>query len=797
MSPGSDRPRIANLGDTPAASGWGILTTGRFHAVRFVRRFKIAIAAAGLVASLVAPQTLPTPASAQAGTVGVVRIEGNQRVEAETVRAYMAIGPGEAYDPAAVDRSLKALFATGLFADVTIRREGDDLVVRVVENPIINRLAFEGNRRIEDEELEAEVQLRPRIVYTRAKVQADVARILEVYRRSGRFAATVEPKVIRQEQNRVDLVFEIDEGPRTKVRRITFVGNVRYSDSDLREAITTKESAWYRFLSDADAYDPDRLSFDRELLRRFYLSKGYADVAIITATADLTSDRDEFFITFTLQEGERYEFGTVRVKSALPDLPSTDLHQYVRTFGGERYNADQIEETIQGLVDAVGNLGYAFVEITPKVERDVEARTIDVTYEIAQGPRVYVERINIEGNVRTLDRVIRREFKIAEGDAFSTAKLRRSEQRIRNLDFFETVDISTDEGSAPDQAVINVEVAEKSTGELTFGLGFSTFDGVLGDVQLRERNLLGKGQDLTINTTISGRRQQIDLSFTEPAFLERDDLSAGFDVFHKTTDLQRESSYDQSETGFGLRMGYPLTERLSHTVRYTVRRDEISDVDSDASRFVRDQEGSAVTSLVGHDVTYDRLDNRVDPTEGYLVSIGQDFAGVGGSVHFIRHQFQTAGYYSFDDNWIGSLSVRSGHISGLFGDDVRINNRFFLGGSTFRGFKTAGVGPRDRLTSDALGGRVFWTATAELTYPLGLPDELGLLGRVFTDVGSTWDTDASGSDIQDTTTPRVAIGVGVTYKSALGPIKLDLSQAIQKEDFDETELFRFSFGTRF
>ncbi|MBM3582992.1 MAG: outer membrane protein assembly factor BamA [Alphaproteobacteria bacterium] len=736
-------------------------------------------------------------ALAQSGIVNAVRVEGNQRVEPETVRAYMAIGPGEAFDAQAIDRSLKALFATEIFADVTIRREGDDLVVRVVENPIINRLAFEGNKRIEDPELEAEVQLRPRVAYTRAKVQADVARILEIYRRSGRFAATVEPKVIRQEQNRVDLIFEIDEGERTKVRRISFVGNEAFSDSKLRGVVSTKESAWYRFLSDDDAYDPDRLTFDRELLRRYYMSEGYADVAIVSATADLTQDRKDFFITFTLQEGERYDFGTVRVRSALPDLASTNLHPYVTTFTGDRYNADEVEATIQALVDVVGGLGYAFVEITPVVNRDVEAHTIDVTYDITQGPRVYVERINIDGNVRTLDRVIRREFKLAEGDAFSTAKLRRFEQRIRNLDFFETVDITTEEGSAPDQAVINVEVAEKSTGELSFGFGFSTGDGLVGDIQLRERNLLGKGQDLSIDTTLSGRRQQFDISFTEPAFLERDDLSAGFDLFHKTTDLQAESSHDQTDSGGGLRLGYPLTERLSHSVRYVARRVKISDVKSNASRFIRQQKGVAVTSLIGHDLIYDKVDSRINPTEGYLVRFSQDIAGIGGSVKFLRNQLSTSGYYEFDDDWVGSVQLRAGHITGLFGDDVRINDRFFLGGTSLRGFKTSGVSPRDGQTSDALGGKAMWTATAELTYPLGLPDEIGLLGRVFTDVGADWDSDDSGSNIQDSSAPRVVIGVGATYPSAMGPIKIDFSEAIVKEDFDETELFRFSFGTRF
>ncbi|MEX2649169.1 MAG: outer membrane protein assembly factor BamA [Alphaproteobacteria bacterium] len=762
-----------------------------------LRHFWTMIGAAGLIALAGLTVLAPGSASAQSGLIANVRVEGNQRVEAETIRSYMAVGPGEPGDAAAVDRSLKQLFATGLFADVTIRREGDDLVVRVIENPIINQLAFEGNNRIEDEELEAEVQLRPRVVYTRAKVQADVARILEIYRRSGRFAATVEPKVIRQEQNRVDLIFEIDEGARTKVRRISFVGNERFSDAELRDVILTKESAWYRFFTEDDTYDPDRLSFDRELLRRFYLSKGYADVAIVAATADLTADRGDFFITFTVEEGDRYDFGTVRVKSAVPDLRSTDLHPYVRTFTGERYNADLIEDTIQDMVDAIGDLGYAFVDVVPRLNRDTEARIIDITYDVTPGPRVYVERINVEGNVRTLDRVVRREFKIAEGDAFSTAKLRRSEQRIRNLDFFDTVTVTTEEGSAPDQAVVNVEVTEKSTGELTFSAGFSTLDGALGGILIRERNLLGKGQDLSLETTLSFRRQDVDLSFTEPAFLGRDELSAGFDVFNTRRNRQRDSSFDQNALGFALRMGYPLMERVTHSVRYSLRRDRVSDVDPSASRFVREQEGSAVTSLVGHEITFDALDNRVFPTEGLLVRFSQDFAGLGGGVHYLRHQLVTTGYHAFADDWIGSLTLRQGHIFGIFGDDVRINDRFFVGGQNVRGFDTTGIGPRDQRTLDSLGSKAFWTASAELTYPVGLPRELGVLGRAFVDVGSAWSTDASGPGVLDSEDPRVSVGVGISYDSPIGPLRADFAKAIVKEDFDETEFFRFSFGTRF
>jgi outer membrane protein insertion porin family len=421
------------------------------------------------------------PAAAQAGqkVIAEIRVEGNQRIEAETVRSYMTIAVGDPFDPERINRSLKSLFATGLFADINIRREGDALVVGVVENPIINRIAFEGNRRIDDDVLAAEVQLRPRVVFTRTKVRNDVARLIELYRRSGRFAATVEPQVIQLAQNRVDLVFEIDEGPITKVRRITFIGNEHFSDRRLRREIATKEAAWYRLFTAADTYDPDRVTFDRELLRRFYLSEGYLDFRVVSAVAELTRDRTGFFVTFTLDEGERYRVGEIDVTSELRDLSVDELRGFVRTDPGDWYDAELVEETVQDLTDAVSSRGYAFVDVRPRIDRDRENLVADITYEIAEGPRVFVERININGNFRTLDRVIRREFQIVEGDAFSSAKLRRSQQRIRDLGFFRAVDVSTREGSGPDKAVVDVDVVEQPTGEVTFGVGISTTEGAL------------------------------------------------------------------------------------------------------------------------------------------------------------------------------------------------------------------------------------------------------------------------------------------------------------------------------
>ncbi len=743
-----------------------------------------------------APSPGPAEDISAPGTIADIRVEGNQRIEAATIRSYMVVGTGDPFDPAKLDQSLKNLFATGLFDDVKLRREGDQLIVTVVENPIINRIAFEGNHRIDDQQLSSEVQLRPRVVYTRSRVQNAVSRILELYRRNGRFAATVEPKVIELDQNRVDLVFEINEGPLTNVSRIVFIGNRAFSGNTLRSVIQTKEAAWWRFFSSDDTYDPDRLAFDQELLRRFYLARGYADFNVRSAIAELTPDGRNFDITFTLEEGELYKFGKVDLESRLPDLQPGQLRKLIETKSGKTYNADQIESTVVALTDEVGKLGYAFVQIEPQPNKHVAERVIDINYVINQGPRVYVERIDIVGNVRTLDKVIRREFRVDEGDAFNTALLRRSRQRIQDLGYFEKVDMTTKPGSSPDKTVVQVEVAERSTGELSFGAGYSTSEGPLGDIRLSERNLLGTGRSVLADFTISARTQQINFSYTDPYFLDRD-LSAGFDLFDTKTNFQSEGSFDQKSLGGTLRASYPLTEHWRHGVKYTLRQDEISNVDNSASQDIKDQEGSHLTSLVGQNFTYDVRDTKFLPSDGYLIRLDQDFAGVGGDTQFVRHELNASYYYPFTPKWVLNLAGRAGYIFGWGGEDVHLFDRFFLGGQTLRGFKFAGVGPRDTSTNDALGGNLLYTATAEQRFPLGLPEELRMFGRVFVEGGTLTDVDAHGPNIEDSHSIRASTGVGLSWLSPLGPIAVDLSQAILKNSEDETEIFRISFGTRF
>jgi outer membrane protein insertion porin family len=740
-----------------------------------------------------------SPAAAQ--TIRSIQVEGNHRIEAETVRSYMQIAPGDAYSAEKVDASLKVLFRTGLFSDVKISRRNDVLVVLVEENPIINRVSFEGNRELDDDALAKEVELRPRVVFTRARAQADAQRIVALYRRSGRFSATVEPKIIQLSQNRVDLVYEINDGPVTKIERINFVGNRAFSDSQLRGVIATSETRWWKFLTSSDSYDPDRLNYDRELLRRHYLKNGYADFRVLSSTAELARDGKSFFVTFSVEEGPEYSFGPSTVATSVPSLDVDRLQDAIRSQEGRTYDATDVDKSVENLTIEAGKEGFAFAEVKPRADRDEESRTIAVVYEIEEGPRVYIERIDIVGNVRTLDKVVRREIRLAEGDAYNRVLVDRARRRITGLDFFAKVDIKELPGSAPDKVIMVVEVEEKSTGSLAFGAGFSTAETILGDITLTERNLLGRGQYVRLRTSVSFKRQQVDFSFTEPYFLDRN-MSFGVDLYATETDLQNESSFDTRQIGAGLRFGFPLSEDAKVTLRYSFTNDRISDVKSTASVAILAAAGTSNTSLVGYAVNYDTLDSPLEPTSGVRATFAQDLAGLGGDVYFLRTSVKGEYYYSIFDGVVGLLGGSAGYTTGWNGEDVRILDRFFKGGESFRGFERSGIGPRDVSTAnqDAVGGQAFAIGTAEVTFPVGLPEEFGVRGAVFTDVGTLFDSPSApaGAVIKGSDAAlRASVGVGILWKSPLGPVRFDLAEAILKESFDKTELFRFSIGTRF
>lgn len=741
-----------------------------------------------------------SPTVSQGDRIAKITITGNQRIESSTILSYLSISEGSEFSQYDVDAGLKTLFATGFFVDVKMAPQSlapgqVELLVNVMENPIINKVAFEGNIHIADKELEPELELKSRSIFTRTKVQNDVKRLLDIYRRAGRFSAKVEPKVIQLDQNRVDLVFEIDEGVVTSIRKISFIGNKNFSSGTLEDVIRSEESSWYKFLSNDDKYDPDRLQYDQELLRRFYMSEGYADFQVKSAFAELTPDKDAFYITFTIEEGNQYNFGEVKVNSAIKGIDSADLEKQITTKAGGTFSSKEMESSIDALTKRLGDQGYAFVDVAPETKRDPEKKIIDLSFNIKESPRVYVERVNIAGNVRTRDEVLRREFRLAEGDAFSTSRLARTEQRLKNLGFFEKVDITTVPGSSPDKTVINVNVQEKSTGEISLGAGFSTVDGAIADFGIKENNLLGRGQNLRFKGLIGTRRQQYDIGFTEPYFLDRE-LAAGFDLFKTTQDLRSESSFDRDTNGGALRMGYALTEHLQHTLRYRYQETSISNIREGASRYVKEQAGTTTNSSVSQTFVLEDRDNKFAPTNGYFLQLTQEFAGLGGSTKYISHEAKGGYYLPLGDQWTLQFLGSGGLIKGL-GEDVRIQDRFFLGGNDLRGFENAGVGPRDSKTLDALGGNMYWTGTTELHFPIGLSEDLGFTGALFVDAGSLWDVDATGADIVDSSTARVSTGIGLLWSSPFGPIRIDIAKALVKEDSDQTQSFHFSFGTKF
>lgn len=762
--------------------------------------------------------TAPQPAAratpvrtAPGNTIQSIKIEGNERIEGGTIRSYMLLQPGDPFDQDRMDRSLKTLYATGLFQDVRLTRDGSTLVVKVVENPIVNRVAFEGNHKLSDDQLRPEMQLRPRAVFTPAQAEADRQRILDMYARKGYYDASVTPQIIRQAQNRVDVVYEINDGPATLISRIAFVGNKAFSEDRLSEVVNSREERWWRFLSTSDQYEPERLNYDKELLRRFYLKNGYVDFQILDAKSELSPDRKSFFLTFTVKEGERYRVGKVAITSQLRHLSGDDLRKDLQFDEGDWYDGDAVGRTADLIEEDVHNRGYAFVEVKPRVDKNAEKRTVDLTFEVGEGPRVYVERIDINGNTRTKDKVIRREFRLAEGDPYNAEQVRRSRQRLTDLGYFNSVDIDTNPGSVPDKAILSTNVSEKATGELTLGGGYSTDAGALLDVGLSERNLIGTGISASVNGVLAQKRSSISTSVTDPYFLDKN-LVAGADVFLIQTNYLGTEAYDERRVGFALRLGYEFNEHLRQVWSYSLVNRDVYNIYSGASFYILEQAGTSNLSQVSQVLTLDYRDSRIAPHKGYLVELGTDFAGLGGDVNFVRANINGAYYIPLErmlgnPDWGIKLGAGTGYLWEL-NDTDRIIDRFFLGGDNLRGFQTGGAGPHDASTGDPLGGRFIWTGTAELRFPLPVSADLGLSGRTFVDVGGLTEAGFPNSacakntggvcpTINASAAPRLGAGVGVSWKTSFGLINIDLAPFVIKQSQDQTQIFRFGFGTRF
>lgn len=769
------------------------------------------------------------PAMAQSAVIRDIEVVGNRRVEPETVRSYLQFSVGDNYSPSKVDASLKSLFTTGLFADVSIDRDGSTVVVTVRENPVINQVAFEGNSEVDTATLSAEVQLKPRSVFTRAKAQADVQRILDVYRRQGRFAAYVEPKIIELEQDRVNLVFEITEGGATKVKAINFIGNRAFNDGQLRDVISTTQASWFDFLKGTSIYDPDRLSLDRELLRQYYLKNGYADATVTTGNAELDPDGSGFIITFAIEEGELYRFGPIAVENTLAEIQADSYRGDLLTEEGEVYNAADIDKSVESMTLAIAEDGYAFARVRPRAIPDPVSRTISIIYAVDEGPRVYIERINVYGNERTKDFVVRREFRLSEGDAFNPMLVDRAKKRLSAMGYFKSVEVKRRPGSAQDRVILDVELVEQSTGELSFGAGYSTSEGVIGDVSITERNLLGNGQFLRLKLGGSMERFQIDLSFTEPRFLDRN-LSAGFDLYHKEVDYSNTSGFEQRKTGGQVRLGFPLSENMWMQTAYSLSQDTIYNVSQFASPAIKESCGfvvidpatgfgectsdSYLTSAIGTSITYDKRNHPKNPTRGYYFQATSDFAGVGGDVRYIRLDAEARGYYPITEDITLIGRAIGGHIEGWGGDDVRLLDLYFKGGETIRGFDRAGYGPRDLSTTSsasALGGSTYWSVTAEVRFPLPLiPEDIGMSGAVFADAGSLFGAAGSAETalagcvtptgeacLADSASIRSSVGASILWNSPVGPLRMDFAKTLTQETYDQEQFFRFGASSRF
>ncbi len=761
--------------------------------------FLLALAASGPTA-WAASDLFSFQPSAPIPTIQDIRIEGAQRLEAETVTSYLNLAKGEAATPDKLDAGLKALYATGLFIDASLAMEGGTLVVKIEENPVLNRVAFEGNDAVSKDDIEKEVQLKSRMVYTRPRVERDVQRILDLYRRSGRFAATVEPKLIKLEQNRMDLVFEINEGKRTGVRHIQFIGNTHVPEDSLHATISTHESAWWRFFSSTDYYDPDRLGYDKELVRKLYLNEGYVDFRVLSAVAELTPDHGDFFITFTLEEGARYHFGKIKVSSEIKGLDSATLSQYVSVKEGDWYAADKIEKSIAKMTAALGDHQYAFATVTPESDRHRDSHTVDLNFVVKEGARVFVDRINIAGNANTVDKVVRREMRLAEDDPFSTTALHKSEQKLKDLGFFSDVKVAPVDGAQPDRAAVDVDLKEKSTGEFMIGAGYSSTDGPLGDFSISQHNFMGRGQDARVGASVSGRTKQVDTSFTEPYFLDRD-LSAGADLFAQQSNYQDLSSYNANSAGTTLRLGYPLSDEIRQKLNYSFHVDQILDVPSTASPYIAEQIGTTTTSSVGQSLVWDTRDSKLDPSLGFLAHLDTDVAGAGGSRRWFRARVGGTQFYPLADNWILSGTGEAAEIWSFDGT-TRLNERFYLGGDNLRGFQYAGIGPRDTTSSyqDALGGDKFVRGTADLAMPTPLPAEFGIKAHLFTDagiLGKSGQKPIKGDALANDESLHISSGIGMTWDSPFGPIRLDFAEPILYKSYDKIEHIHFSFGTKF
>ena len=740
------------------------------------------------------------------GTIAAINVSGNRRIEADTITSYMVVQPGEPFDPQAINESLKTLYATGLFSSVSITRDGNDLDVSVVENPTVNQVFFSGNKVLTDKDALAAISLKPRSVFTPAGAEAGRRALLDAYAKKGYYSATVTPNIIRLPDNRVNVVFQCTEGPQALIGRITFIGNHHFGQSRLREVVSSRQSAWYRFFSSADQYDSQRVEYDEYLLHQFYLHNGYADFNVISANAELSPDRKSFYLTFDVSEGPRYRVGSLKIVSTVPGLSVDKLRGLVPLGKGDWFDGDALQEGVTALTNRALNLGFSFAQVNPMVQTHPGSRRIDITLNVVDGPHIYIQRVDVTGNTRTEDQVIRRELTLAPGDAYNQAKADQSTTNLKNLGYFKTEKITTSAGSTPQQVVMNTAVTEQATGQFSLGGGYSTDLGALLNAGLSQNNFLGTGVDASINTMLAQRGTQIDLGVTNPYFLGRN-LIAGFDLFRSVTNSYTAAataySYEESDIGGDLRLGYRFNDHVRQSFTYTLAQRDIYGVPTGSSIYVDDTEGPNTLSQISQTLTFDYLDDQIAPTSGLNINLTTDYAGVGGFARYVRLSPDVSYYIPLEHlfgnkAWVLRFHATGGYLLPVMGYHDQLEDRFFLGGDSLRGFADGGVGPTDKATGDEIGGRYMWTGSTELHFPLPVSQDLGVSGFAFVDTGADWGVEEiPGHPIDDSSAPRVAAGIGVSWNTPFGLINLSLAQPIVKQPGDQIQQFRVSFGSRF
>ncbi|TGQ72678.1 MAG: outer membrane protein assembly factor BamA [Mesorhizobium sp.] len=784
-------------------------------------KFLSAASAAALSAALVVPGALAVQfvatSAAEAAVVSRVEVSGNQRVDADTIRNYITIKPGKAFSSSDVDAAVKALFGTGLFSDVQINQVGSTLVVKVSEYKVVNQVLFQGNKKLKDNALAAAVQLKPRGTFSQATLDSDVEAVKAAYRRIGRDDAGVTTQIMELGDNRVNVVFKVTEGDRTQIAAINFVGNSAYSSRRLSDVINTKRSSWLSFVLRDDVYDDDKLRADQELLRRFYYNHGYADFQVVSAVGELDNATNKYTVTITVQEGERYTFGDISVESTIPEVDSKSLDSVVETRKGDVYNAKDVEDSIIALTEKVAGSGYAFAQVTPRGDRNFENHTISVVYTVDQGTKAYIERIEIRGNDRTRDYVIRREFDVSEGDAFNQVLVQRAKKRLENLNYFDKVEVSTVPGSAPDQVVLVVDVVEKSTGEFSIGAGYSTGGDTAGpsvEGSITERNFLGRGQFIKLSAGGGKNSRDYSISFTEPYFLGRR-IAAGFDVFKQTREYDH---YNSDTIGATVRFGLPITNSISTQLAYNISQEKYELDDGCVTGGIYDpakcnvstailngiEQSPWLKSSVSLGLIYNTIDDMKNPHEGIYATTTAEFAGLGGDAKFVKITGRGSVYQTLSEQFdlVGLISAGAGTVQGYGGGDLRVFDHFQSTDRMIRGFAYGGIGPVDSQgAGDHLGGTTYFNASAEAQFPLPvIPESFGVRGAVFADAATLYGSKIPAGLVNPDSTGmklRASVGVGLMWASPFGPIRIDYAIPVRKEASDDVQEFNFGISTRF